>query len=232
MNPLIQLDGVTVDFPIYNSDAKSFRKSLINAAVGGRIVSNKSVVTVKALDNITLHLNEGDRLGISGHNGAGKSTLLRVMAGVYSPTTGTCKTRGRVVSFLDIMLGMDVEYTGEENIRIRGLLYGLSNKEITKKFDDIVQFSELDDFIKLPMRTYSTGMLMRLAFSIATAIEGDIVLMDEWLSVGDQGFADKASKRLDNYLQNVGVLVLASHSQQLLDSVCNRQIVLEHGCIK
>lgn len=227
----IKLDGVSVELPIYNSTARSFRRAIISSAVGGLIKPQGSIVHIRSLNDVTFSLQDGDRLGVSGHNGAGKTTLLRVLAGAYAPTSGSIQVHGRVVSFIDIMLGMDVEYSGEENVFIRGLLYGLKKSAIQKKLDDIVEFSGLEDFIRLPMRTYSSGMMMRLAFAIATSIEADIVLMDEWLSVGDAEFAKRAEIRLDEYLRNVGILVLASHSMPLLDKHCNKRLELSHGAV-
>lgn len=227
--PKIELQNVFIDLPIYNSTSRSFRKAFIKTAVGGLINTDKSIVTVRALEDISFKLSPGDRLGISGHNGAGKTTLLRVLAGAYGPTLGKIEIQGKVVSFIDIMLGMDVEYSGEENIVIRGLLYGLTKEQIKKKVADIVEFSGLEQFIKLPMRTYSSGMMMRLAFSIATAIEADIILMDEWMSVGDADFAKKAEERLTNYLKSVSIMVLASHSPALIEKHCNKRMRLANG---
>jgi lipopolysaccharide transport system ATP-binding protein len=225
----INLENVSVELPIYNSTSRSFRRALISSAVGGLIQPQGSIVHIRSLTDVSFSLREGDRLGVSGHNGAGKTTLLRVLAGAYTPTSGRIQLTGRVVSFIDIMLGMDVEYSGEENVFIRGLLYGLKKSTIQKKLDEIIEFSGLEDFIRLPMRTYSSGMMMRLAFAIATSIEADIVLMDEWLSVGDADFSKRAEVRLEQYLRNVGILVLASHSKPLLDKYCNKHIELTHG---
>lgn len=228
---LIELDHVYVDLVIHNVLSRSFKHSLLRSAVGGKIDYGSSQVVVHALEDINLVLNPGDRLGLTGHNGAGKTTLLRVLAGTYPPTKGRVSIQGRVVSFLDIMLGMDVEYSGLENIFIRGLLYGISRKEMKLKVDEIINFSELESFINFPMRTYSSGMMMRLAFSIATAIEADIILMDEWLSVGDKDFSNKAQDRLKNYLNKVDIMVLASHSEKLIQDICNKKIELSGGKI-
>lgn len=228
---LIELDHVCIDLPIYNSLSRSFKHSLIKNAVGGSIGYGAAQVVVHALDDICLTLRPGDRLGLIGHNGAGKTTLLRVLAGTYPPTRGKAILQGRIVSFLDIMLGMDIEYSGVENILIRGLLYGISRRDMRRKIDEIVDFSGLEDFINLPMRTYSSGMMMRLAFSIATSIEADVILMDEWLSVGDKDFAEKAQTRLTNYLKSVDIMVMASHSPPLIERVCNRCIELVAGKI-
>ena len=174
-------------------------------------------------------LSEGDRLGLMGHNGSGKSTLLRVLAGVYEPTSGYLDVRGRIASLLDISVGMDPEASGIENIYLRGLLLGLGKEEIRQKIEEIVDFSELGDFIDLPVRTYSSGMSMRLAFSIATCVEADILLMDEWLSVGDADFVKKAEERLKSLVRKTPILVMASHSPEVIREVCTRVIRLEGG---
>jgi len=183
---------------------------------------------VKALNNITLDLKDGDRLGVMGPNGAGKSTLLRTLAGVYFPTSGTIEVQGRIASLIDISLGMDVEATGFENIRMRGIMMGLSLKQIKSMEEEIADFSGLGDFLHLPIRTYSTGMNMRLGFAVSTAVDADIILMDEWLSVGDSDFISKAQKRLDNFIKRSSILVVASHSEDLISRVANQVLRLDH----
>ena len=233
MSVSICAENLSVVFNIYNSPHRSFKKKLLHLTTGGRISSEASgEVSVQALDGISFNVSEGDRLGLSGHNGSGKSTLLRVLAGVYEPTSGLLDVQGRIASLLDISIGMDQESSGIENIYLRGILLGLSKKEIQRKADEIVDFSELGDFIDLPIRTYSSGMWMRLAFSIATSIEADILLMDEWLSVGDADFVKKAEERLRHIVKKTPILVIASHSMEVLNEVCNRQITLEGGKIK
>ena len=170
-------------------------------------------------------------MGLTGHNGSGKSTLLRVLAGVYEPTGGILKISGSVASLLDISIGMDPEVTGLENIFLRGLIMGLTRDQIKKKVEEIVDFSELGNFIDLPVRTYSSGMSMRLAFSISTSIEADILLMDEWLSVGDADFVKKAEVRLKSLVKKTPILVMASHSPDILKEVCTRIIRLDGGRI-
>jgi lipopolysaccharide transport system ATP-binding protein len=225
-------DNVTVDFPIYSTPHRSLKKSLLKIATGGRISSDAGgVVVVRALDGISFELKEGDRLGLTGHNGSGKSTLLRVLAGVYEPTGGSLSVQGRIASLLDISIGMDPEASGLENIFLRGVLLGLSKTDIHKKTDEIIDFSGLGDFIDLPIRTYSSGMSMRLAFSIATSVEADILLMDEWLSVGDADFVKKAEDRLKALVNKTPILVMASHSPEILKEVCSRVMRLEKGKI-
>ena len=232
MSVSIIADNVTVDFPIYSTPHRSLKKSLLKIATGGRISSDAGgAVVVRALDGVSFDLKEGDRLGLTGHNGSGKSTLLRVLAGVYEPTGGSLSVQGRIASLLDISIGMDHEASGLENIFLRGILLGLSKSDIQKKTEEIINFSGLGDFIDLPVRTYSSGMAMRLAFSIATSVEADILLMDEWLSVGDADFVKKAEDRLKALVNKTPILVMASHSPEILKEVCSRVMRLEKGKI-
>nr|WP_041474364.1 ABC transporter ATP-binding protein [Erwinia sp. Ejp617] len=226
----IKCQQVGVKFPIFNSNQRSFKKSLFGAASGGRIGSTKSgLVEVEALKNITFELSRGDRLALIGHNGSGKTTMLRVLAGAYKPTSGKFESHGRVTSLIDPMMGMDGELTGLENIKLRGLFLGLSKVEIKNITEEVVEFSELGDFIKVPVRTYSSGMVLRLGFSISTAITPEILLMDEWMSVGDENFKKKAEQRLNDFISKAGIMVMATHDHNLAKSVCNKFIKLEHG---
>ena len=167
-----------------------------------------------------------------GLNGAGKSTLLRALGNVYVPTSGSAIIEGEIGSLVDISLGIDHEATGRENIFIRGALLGLKRREIEEKFNEIVDFSDLGNFIDMPVRTYSSGMHLRLAFAVATIIRPEILLMDEWLSVGDAAFNAKAESRLTNLVQSSEILVIASHSRELIERTCNRALWFEHGRLK
>jgi lipopolysaccharide transport system ATP-binding protein len=210
--------------------AQSLRNAIANMAVGGRLLRDgKDVVHVKALDGISFSLKHGDRLGLVGHNGAGKSTLLKVLAGVYEPDKGRLIVDGRISSMIDIGLGLDAELTGIENIFNMGRMRGFSVKQIKAKIPDILDFSDLGQFIDLPLKTYSSGMTTRLVFGVATSLEPDILLMDEWIGAGDAGFFHKAINRLDNILKQSRVMVLASHSFGLIQEVCNKVLVLEGG---
>lgn len=229
----LKLEHVCVDFPIFNSSSRSLTNSLVSAATGGKITADKQGhVKIRALNEINLEINSGDRLGIVGHNGSGKSTLLRVLAGIYEPTAGRIERHGTIASLVDIGLGISPENTGKENIYLRGQLMGLKNKEIAKKLDEIIDFSQLGDFISLPVRTYSSGMLLRLAFAVSTAITADILIMDEWLSVGDGEFAERAERRLTNLVENAEILILASHSKELIEKTSRRLLWIEKGEIK
>jgi lipopolysaccharide transport system ATP-binding protein len=228
----ILLNDVCVDFPIYNTTGRSLKNYLMQAATGGLMGSNeKGHVVVKALQNICLDLKEGDRLGVTGHNGAGKSTLLRVISGVYEPTGGSFEVKGKVTSLIDLSLGMDSEATGIENIFLRGALLGFNRRRLSAKVKEIVDFAGLGNFIEMPFRTYSTGMQMRLAFSIATVEQPEILVMDEWLTVGDADFQEKAQQRLDEIIKKTSILVIATHSPALVRQVCNRMIMLERGAL-
>jgi lipopolysaccharide transport system ATP-binding protein len=229
----INLSQVCLDFPVYNADARSLKSSLVNVATGGQLrAGNKRGVTVRALDDITLSIGPGERVGIVGHNGSGKSSLLRVLNGVYRPSAGTVDIAGEVGSLIDINLGINPEATGLENIVMCAALLGISKETLTEKMNDIVDFSELGNYIAMPMRTYSTGMQMRLMFSIATTMNPEVLLMDEWLSVGDENFTKKAELRLGKLVSETDILVFASHSRDLITSTCNRLVWLEHGRIK
>ncbi len=226
----ISMNNVSVDFPIYNTTGRSLKNQLMQAATGGRMGSNEQGrVVVRALQNICLDLKEGDRLGVLGHNGAGKSTLLRVISGVYEPIEGFLEVQGKITSMIDLSLGMDGEATGIENIYLRGALLGFNRQWLSSKISDIVDFAGLGDFIRMPLRTYSTGMQMRLAFSIATLVQPEIILMDEWLTVGDADFKEKAQQRLHEIVQKSSILIIATHSPELVEKVCNRTIQLDRG---
>ena len=225
----IDADRIVVEFPLYNVAHRSFKQHLLQSATGGRIGQRGEITVVRALDQVSFRLKPGDRLGLWGHNGSGKTTLLRAIAGVYRPVAGRLDVTGRIASLIDLNLGMDGEASGIENIRLRGVLLGLSRREADRLIDDVAEFTELGDFLSMPVRTYSTGMHMRLGFAISTAVDADIVLMDEWLSVGDADFQKRAQDRLANFLARSKILVLASHSEQLLKDMCTRMLHLEHG---
>ncbi|WP_399686194.1 ABC transporter ATP-binding protein, partial [Xenophilus sp.] len=178
MSAFISLKDVSVSFPIYGAGAASLKKTLAASVTGGRFGKETGVTVVQALSNLNIELKAGDRLGLVGHNGAGKSTLLRTLAGVYEPTAGQFRRQGSVTSLIDPALGIEADATGMENIMLRGLVMGLSKREIDRKTPDIVEFSGLGQYIDMPVRTYSTGMMMRLAFSISTSVNADILLMD------------------------------------------------------
>jgi len=226
----ISAKDIVVDFPIYGAKSRSLKNAVLHTATGGRLATDANErVIIRALNGLSFEFKDGDRIGIVGHNGSGKSTLLRVLVGAYEPVRGSIKTVGRVASMLSLTLGIDVEATGYENIFLRGAIMGLKRKEIETIVDEICEFSGLGDYIHMPMRTYSSGMYMRLAFAISTSVAADIVVMDEWLSAGDHAFAEKAQSRLSNLIEQAKMLVLASHDENLIRANCNKILQLDHG---
>lgn len=228
----IKVNNVSINFPIISASARSFKNRIINSFVGGQVEVTKGHVFIESLKNITFEIKKGERVGLIGHNGSGKSTLLRTLSKIYDPTIGSVHVEGKIMPLIDISLGIDPELTGRENIFLRSLLLGISDNEVKERIDSIIEFSELGNFIDLPVRTYSSGMQLRLAFSVATTFATGILFMDEWLSVGDELFRKKAESRMSDVLQKADILVIASHSKDLLLNVCTRIIWLEHGLIK
>jgi ABC-2 type transport system ATP-binding protein/lipopolysaccharide transport system ATP-binding protein len=230
----IRLEQVTVSFPLYDQGTRSLKKRLLSDVTGGRIqaeADKRSATVVQALDHLDLNINHGDRVGLVGHNGAGKTTLLRVLAGIYEPGSGLVEVNGTVAPLFDITLGMDPDSSGYENIVLRGLFLGYSRREIEQRVDDIADFTGLGEFLALPMRTYSAGMRMRLAFAVSTSIAPDILLLDEGIGAGDQAFLNKAKERLETFTAQAGIIVLASHSADLLRSMCRNAVLMERGRI-
>lgn len=224
--------NIHIDFPVYENSNRSLKKAVINLTTGGKLLKDQGkIMAVKAIDNLSFKFQDGDRIGLCGHNGSGKTTLLRLLTGVYKPTSGVFKCKGKVASIIDLAMGLDFDATGYENIYLRGILSGLSKEEIVSKIEAIADFSELSSFLNFPVRTYSSGMLMRLAFSISTNIDADVLIMDEWLSVGDAEFSKKATNKLNDLILKTPILIIASHDDALIKRVCNRKIVLEHGKI-
>jgi len=224
------LSDVGVEFVLYQGKARSLKQLAFQKTVGGLIghkVAGKT--TVRALESINLTVRDGDRVALLGHNGAGKTTLLRVAGGIYQPTSGTIHRSGRCIPLFEIGIGFDDEATGYENIVLRGLVMGLTRREITRNTDWIAEFSGLGEFLDLPVRTYSTGMLLRLMFSIATSIETDVILMDEWIATGDKDFIGKANMRLHEMVEKTSIMLLATHNVELVRQLCNRVIVLTGG---
>lgn len=228
----IHASGVVIEFPLFGSIHRSLKSTVLHVATGGRLATDAAHrMVVRALDGVSFDIRPGDRVGLVGHNGAGKTTLLRALSGVYEPIRGVLDISGRVASLLDLHLGVDPDASGLENIQLRGVLAGLQPAEIRAKTAEIAQFTELGQYLDMPVRTYSSGMQLRLLFAVVTSIDADILLMDEWLSVGDAEFAKKASQRLEELVERTPILVLASHSLELIHKVCNRILRLEHGAL-
>lgn len=199
---------------------------------GGTILRAGRNSYVTALDGVSFSLEAGDRLGLVGANGAGKTTLLKVLYGVYEPTAGSIEVKGRVDALFNIGLGFRKEATGRRNIVLRGLINGWTMEEIEARMEGIIEFSGLGDFIEMPYKSYSQGMAGRLAFSIATSFEPEILLMDEWISAGDPPFQEKARARMQEMARRAGIIVLASHNSDLIKRTCNKVLELEKGKVK
>lgn len=229
----ITLHSVTVEFPVYNINARSLKNQFLRLSTGGRVMEDANKhISVTALDKIDLHIEHGDRIGLIGHNGAGKSTFLRLLAGIYEPTAGILEVCGKVSPMLDITQGIEAEFTGYENIEMRGTLLGLSRQQIAAKTKEIADLTGLGDYLQMPLRTYSSGMQVRLAFAIAASIEPEILLIDEVFGAGDAAFMKKARERMSSLLNKSSIVVLATHSDELISEFCNKALLLEAGKIK
>jgi ABC-2 type transport system ATP-binding protein len=220
-----------VDFPIFDAKSRSLKKTVMGL-VGGNISSEQKIPVIEALTGINLTLEHGARVGLVGHNGAGKSTLLRLLAGIYEPTRGLAEVHGRVAPVFDLGVGMDPEISGLENIIVRGLFLGMTRKQMEERVDDIAEFTELGDFLRMPLRTYSTGMRIRLALGVVTSIDPEILLLDEGIGAVDSAFLEKSKKRLSELVDRAGLLVFASHSDEFLRDLCDTAIWMEHGRIR
>ncbi len=229
----IELRNACVEFPIYNVNARSFKKRFLRLATGGTISkdANKTVV-IRSLDNVSLTIQHGDRVGLIGHNGAGKSTLLRLIANIYEPTGGDRIVEGNISSILNLTQGIEVEYTGYENIMIRGTILGVSRKRIKEQMNEIAEMTGLGDYMAMPVRTYSLGMLVRLAFAISTSINPEILLIDEVFGAGDADFMQKAVAKMQNLLTQSSIVVLATHQDDLIRQFCNKVLLLDGGKVK
>lgn len=226
-------DRVTLAYPIYNSRGLSLRHQLVRLGTGGCLSQDAhKAVHVTALNNLSFRLEEGDRLGLVGHNGAGKTTLLRTMAGIYTPTSGTVTQEGRLSTVIELGAGLDHELSGHENILRMGMMLGMSRAFMNQAMEDIIAFSELGDFLSLPVHTYSSGMLMRMMFSVGTAVNPEIFLLDEMFATGDASFQKKAEKRIVSMIEEAKIFVFASHNPELIKKYCNKIFVLEHGVLK
>jgi lipopolysaccharide transport system ATP-binding protein len=228
----IDVEGLTVFFPLYHGNSRSLKKTVFAAATGrlGRDAQHRP--GVQALQDISFHLSKGDRLGLVGANGAGKTTLLRALAGVYEPVIGRVRVQGSVNALLNVQLGMNPDLTGRENITLRGLYDGLPRAELARLADDVSSFADLGDFIDLPVRIYSSGMMVRLAFALATAIRPQILLMDEWILAGDAAFLARARGRLEDMVRGAEILVLSTHVPAVIRTWCTRVIWLDQGRVR
>ncbi len=228
--PAILIDHVSFEYPILGMKWKS-KLAKTPTRVGGNIKITRRHVDISAVQDISMAIEAGRRIGLCGSNGAGKSTLLRLIAGIYQPRQGTIKVYGKVASIFDRSLGMDIELTGYENILIRGMFLGIRPDQVKDKADEIASFCDLGDFLHLPIRIYSPGMRARLSFSICTAFDAEILILDEWLGIGDKQFTDKAKTRMSQFFENAGTVIMASHSEKLIKDNCHEFYQLEKGRI-
>lgn len=229
----VELRNVNVDFPVFNVNSRSLKKRFLRLATGGNVSrdANEHVI-VRSLSNINLSLMHGDRIGLIGHNGAGKSTLLRLLANIYEPTAGQLRIAGHVSPMLSLMHGIEAEFTGYENIVQRGIILGLTRNQIKIQVNDIAEMTGLGDYLFMPIRTYSSGMMVRLAFAISTCINPEILLIDEIFGAGDAAFMEKARQKMVDLLAQSSLVVIASHSDDLIKEFCNKAALLESGSIK
>lgn len=228
----IILQDVSVDFPIYGVGKLSLKKELVRLTTGGLIKHDTNkLIMVRGINRLSINFCKGDRVGLIGHNGAGKSTLLKLLAGIYHPSEGKLDINGHIASLLDIMMGMEQESTGYENIVMRGMLNGLTRKEIKRKQTEIAEFTGLGDYLAMPVRTYSAGMQVRLAFAIATSVYSEILLLDEVVGAGDNEFLEKAKARMNDLINQSDIVVLASHDPAMIRSICNKVLWLNAGSL-
>ena len=227
----ISLSGACVAFPVFDARSRSLKKTVLSM-VGGAIDDARRVPVIEALTDVTLDLRHGARVGLVGHNGAGKSTLLRVLSGIYEPTRGRAEIRGRVAPVFDLGVGMDPEISGHDNVIIRGLFLGMTRRQMQERMEDIAEFTGLGDFLSLPLRTYSTGMRIRLALGVVTSIDPEILLLDEGIGAVDAVFLERAKERLADLVERSGMLVFASHSEDFLRQLCDTGVWLDHGRIR
>lgn len=226
----IELEDVSLNFPLIGESAQSLKQLVLNQTTGGRVSPTAGEkIIVEALKNVSLKLEPGDRLGLVGHNGAGKSTLLRVLAGIYKPDHGHVRVQGTVGCLIDQMAGIDMEQSGLRNTYLRGYILGFSKKQINDMVEDVAEFTGLGDFFHLPVKTYSAGMVSRLAFAISTSIAPQILIVDEGIGAGDIDFQQAAKQRVNSLYDGVEILVIASHDKGLIDTLCNKKCELSHG---
>lgn len=229
----INIHNVFIEFPVYNVNARSLKNQFLHLATGGSVVQDaRHHVMINALNDISLTIEHGDRVGLVGHNGAGKSTFLRLLANIYEPTRGEIHVNGQISPMLDLMQGIESELSGYENIFIRGALLGLKKSQIRKQTEEISELTGLGDYLYMPTRTYSSGMLLRLAFAITVSIKPDILLIDEIFGAGDAEFKEKAQEKMISLLDKSSIVVMANHTDEIISEFCNKVLLLEGGKLK
>ncbi|HEX4179554.1 MAG TPA: ATP-binding cassette domain-containing protein [Caulobacteraceae bacterium] len=227
---IVSVRAVELDYPLYSVSSRSLR-SVAALAIGGTLMRSRSAseIYLRALQGITFTLESGDRLAIMGANGSGKSTLLRVLAGIYEPTRGQVSVQGKISSLLEIGAGLDPEATGARNIRLLASYRGYSPWRMSSKIEEIIDFSGLGHFANMPVKSYSSGMVARLLFAVATSFDHDVLLLEEWLSAGDERFVRQATERMMGVAEQSRVIVTATHSMALTQRLCNKVLYLDHG---
>lgn len=229
----IALRNVCVDFPIYQAGARSLKKLLISGTTHGNLARDAhDRVMVRALQDVTMDIDNSERIGLIGANGAGKTTLLKVLAGIYKPTQGQISISGRTTALINSSVGLNQDATGRENIILRGLYMDIHPRDMRERVEQIAEFTELGSYLDMPVRTYSSGMMVRLAFAVSTCIRPEILILDEWLSAGDAQFLSKAQRRMEDFVTRSSILVLASHSFELVEQWCSRAVYLKDGVIE
>lgn len=229
----IKAQNLVVEMPVYELSGRSMKMRMLNKLASGRIgAGGNGITVVRALQDVSFEFGDGDRVGLIGSNGSGKSTLLRVLAGIYEPSAGHLEVQGKAVALLEMGLGMDDSMTGYQNIKLRGMLLGMSPEEVESKTAEIAEFTSLGDYLHLPIRAYSSGMRIRLAFAISTAVEAELLLLDEVIGVGDAAFLEKANARLKAFQDKANIVFIASHSGAVISEMCNKVMWLEGGHLK
>ena len=221
----IVLHGVDLSFRVDAMKHDTFRSAFVRFLRRGRSR------TINTLQNVSLRIESGERVGLIGHNGAGKTTLLKVMAGIYPPQRGQVTTEGHVCPLFEVVTGFEWDANGWENIRTRALLLGMSPREIDRRIDEIGAFSQLGEFLDIPVRHYSAGMHLRLAFATSTAVDPEVLLLDEVMAAGDVSFIESARDRMNGLMERASIVVFATHSLDVLPRFCERTILISHGRI-
>ncbi|MFZ2006082.1 MAG: ABC transporter ATP-binding protein [Stellaceae bacterium] len=229
----INLLNVSVEFPIYQAGARSLKKLLIAGSTRGNLARDAhDRVMVRALHEISLNIENGERVGLIGANGAGKTTLLKVLAGIYKPTFGRVHIDGRTTALINSSVGLNPDATGRENIILRGLYMDIHPRDMYERIEQVAEFTELGTYLDMPVRTYSAGMMVRLAFAVSTCIRPEILILDEWMTAGDAHFLEKAQRRMEEFVTQSSILVLASHSFEMILQWCRRAVFLKNGMIE
>lgn len=232
MSATISLKNLSLHFPIFNAHKFSLRNTIVNKLGGHLANGDGALKIVEALKNISFDAHVGDRIGLIGHNGSGKSTLMRTIAGIYAPTSGTLKVKGHISTLFGTAICTNEEMTGDENLFLGSLIFGRSYKKAKESMNSLREFTDLGDYLNLPMRTYSDGMKVRVGFAVATNFEPDILLIDEIFGAGDKEFAQKSEQRIEQLIEKSNTFLFASHSDDLIKRFCNKAILMSHGELK